>query len=324
MTRIPLLALAVVAWGCGKPDPGQREGTRPTGGSDTTAGSGTPAVVAPPATEPCSRLSFAESSSVPEASGAAWMTIGGKLSLVVISDSGNNGAYAIVDPETGATGETGKLALGNAGQDLEGVATRGGQLVGLTSSGWIRVWARTPDDKGFTLVEDAYPLGAVTLSDKGGMGDHPPDGDGMVCGAKATNCGRNYEGLCLVDPAHQGDSPCVGFAASKADGHLYCLTSEAGKLVVHHDRAIAVARPGAMADCAFADDGTLWAGSNLFDLAQVYRIDGWADPAKAKAVPFAAIGVGFPETLAVRGDVFYRMSDTGGSPSLMVKYRCKR
>jgi len=78
-----------------------------------------------------------------------------------------------------------------------------------------------------------------------------------------------------------------------------------------------------MADCAFSDDGKLYAGSNLFDLGNVYRVDGWQDPSTAKVTRLAAIGVGFPETLAVRGDVFYRMSDTGGAPSLMKKYRCR-
>ena len=44
----------------------------------------------------------------------------------------------------------------------------------------------------------------------------------------------------------------------------------------------------------------------------------------ATVTPFAQIGVGFPETIAARADVIYRMSDTGGSPSLMTKYRCTR
>ena len=53
----------------------------------------------------------------------------------------------------------------------------------------------------------------------------------MVCGATATNCGRNYEGLCLA-PAGAGGA-CVGFAASKADGHLYCVTTaDDGRLAV--------------------------------------------------------------------------------------------
>src|SRR5262245_3472634 len=63
----------------------------------------------------CTQLPFAESSPVAEASGATWLTIDGKLSLLVVADSGNDGAYAILDPETGDTGEQGKLPLGGGG-----------------------------------------------------------------------------------------------------------------------------------------------------------------------------------------------------------------
>lgn len=265
---------------------------------------------------------FKHASPVPEASGAAWLTIGGKLSLVVISDSGNDGAYAVIDPESGETVEQGKLPLGEAGDDLEGAAARGEQLVAITSSGWIRVWEHRDATHSFELVERAYPVGDATLSNKQD-GNHPATGEGMACGARITNCGRNYEGLCLVDPAHRA-GPCVGFVASKADGALYCLTDENGELVAQHDQAIAITRPGALADCAFGDDGSLWAGSNLFDLANVYEVKGWSTPSTATVSLLAAIGVGFPETLAVRGEVFYRMSDTGGAPSLMTKYRCQR
>lgn len=308
VTRFLLLAAALSIAGCKSKQHSKREEiTKEVGSGDLDLG-------------PCTALPFADSTTVPEASGAAWLTVDGKLTLVVVSDSGNSGAYGLVDPETGETREVGKLPLGEAGDDIEGFAARGDKVYGLTSSGWIRTWKRA--GSGFELAEAAYPLGPIDLPDKGGDGNHPPPGDGMVCGAKKTNCGRNYEGLCLVDPAFaKGD--CIGFVASKADGHLYCLTEEAGKLVVHHDRSIAVTKPGALADCAFAQDsGTLWAGSNLFDLAQVYRVNGWNDPATAKAEPFAQIGVGFPETIAAKADVIYRMSDTGGAPSLMTKYHC--
>ncbi|MBA3455925.1 MAG: hypothetical protein H0T42_22700 [Deltaproteobacteria bacterium] len=302
MTRF--LLLAVLATACGK---GKDSTPVPAEGSAEN--------------EPCQAIPFAESASVPEASGAAWLVVDGKPSLVVVSDSGNGGAYAIVDAETGVTRETGKLPLGEAGDDVEGLANRGDRIVGITSSGWILEWNRVPG--AFELAQPAYPLGPVDLSDKGGgMGDKPPAGDGMVCGARATNCGRNYEGVCLVDPAH-AKGPCIGFAASKADGHVYCVVEEAGKLAVKYSPRIKVTRPGAIGDCAFSDDGRLWVGSNLFDMSQVYRIDGWTTPESAKVVAVAALGIGFPEALAVRGDVIYRMSDTGGSPSLMTKFRCR-
>jgi outer membrane protein assembly factor BamB len=145
----------------------------------------------------------------------------------------------------------------------------------------------------------------------------------MVCGAHAINCGRNYEGLCLA-PAAAPHGGCVGFAASKADGHLYCLTEESGKLAVHRDRAIAITRPGALADCTFGDDGAVWAASNLFDISRVYRVTHWEDPATAQVELIGPLPIGFPELIAVRGEVVYRMSDMGVAPSLMARFRCRR
>ncbi|MDB4959888.1 MAG: hypothetical protein JWO36_7457 [Myxococcales bacterium] len=308
-------AIALVA--CGKSDPAPPK-PAPIGNTNHAR------VPAASDGSPCEQLPFAESTPVPEASGAAWLTIDGKPALVVISDSGNDGAYAIVDPDTGATLEQGKLPLKEGSDDLEGAAGRDDKLYALSSAGWIRVWKRK--DKGFELVDGPYPLGPIDLPKHGGMGDKPPKGDGMVCPIEGTNCGRNYEGLCLRPRGAGGINPllCTGFAASKADGHLYCLTeaSEPHDLVVHRDRAIQIARPGVVADCAFGEDGSLWAGNNLFGMSEVYRVDNSVDPEHAKVIEIAPIGVGFAETLAARGDIIYRMSDTGGSPSLMAKFRC--
>ena len=283
-------------------------------------GSGSGSVASPPIigdSVTCTVQPFATSTPLHEASGAAWMTIDGTLSLVVISDSGNNGEYAIIDPESGVTTELGKLPLGGPGEDLEGVAIRDNKLVAVTSAGWVRVWQR--EGKGFTLVEGPYPLGPVDLP-PGGAGNMPPKGEGMVCDGKQANCGRNYEGLCLApDPTN---SRCIGFVAGKADGHLFCVVDKEGKLVAEYAGSIPIAQPGAVADCAFSPDGKLYVGSNFFDIGNVYRVDGWRDPSTAKVTKLGALAIGFPETLAVRGDIIYRMSDTGGSPSLMAKYRC--
>lgn len=268
----------------------------------------------------CEQLPFADTTPVPEASGAAWLNVDGKLALLVVSDSGNHGAYGLVDPESGATFETGSLPLSDeASDDVEGLAARGDKIYGLTSSGWVRVWQRK--GRRFELVEKPYPLGPVDLPDaKNNM--RAPKGDGMVCSGPVVNCGRNYEGLCLA--AHPRSPACIGFAASKADGHLYCLSEQAGKLVVHHDQAIEVTRSGALADCAFSDDDTLWVGNNMFDLGQVYRVGHWDDPAHATVDRVGILVVGFPEVIAVRGDIVYRMSDTGGAPSAMARFRCTR
>ncbi|HEX4422521.1 MAG TPA: hypothetical protein VH165_31620 [Kofleriaceae bacterium] len=340
--RAPGLFAIVVAACGGTADPHAPGSAGATGTGATAPGAGATAPgaarSAAPIADGCEALPFAESTPVPEASGAGWLPIDGMLMLVVVGDSGNHGAYGIVDPETGATVETGALPLtDDAGDDIEGVAVRGDKLYGLTSAGWMRVWQRK--GKAFELIQKAYPLGPVDLPDTHNT-KRPPAGDGMICGAQAGNCGRNYEGLCLLPsapagaahaatPHATGSTPaagsapaCVGFAAAKADGKLYCLTEDAGKLVVHHDRAIAITHPGALADCAFSDDGTLWVGSNLFDLGKVYRVAHWDDLAAAQVVPVGVLSVGFPETLAVRGDRVYRMSDLGGAPSLMARYRC--
>ena len=316
MSRRAWPILAILAAACGKPRsttsgaPAEAPNI-PAPGSADSAGSASPG---------CEALPFAQSTPVPEASGAAWLVIDGKPALVVVGDSGNHGAYGIVDPETGATLETGLLPLSTeAGDDIEGVSARGDQLLGLTSAGWMRAWRRK--GKGFELVAGPYPIGPVDLPDKRHK-HRPPEGDGMVCDAHGVNCGRNYEGLCIAPTPRDG--ACVGFAAAKADGHLYCLTDEAGQLVVHHDRAIEITRPEALADCAFSDDDTLWAGSNLFDLGNVYRVDHWEDPAHAQALRVATLAIGFPEVVAVRGDIIYRMSDMGGAPSLMARFRCRR
>jgi hypothetical protein len=242
----------------------------------------------------CELQPFEASTPLPEASGLAWLD--GKL--VSVGDSGQNGAYAILDPETGKTLEQGSLPLGDppdASDDLEGLAMLDGKLVGLSSGGWIRVWART--DRGFDLVQGPYALGPV---------DQKKHGDnGMVCPIQRTSCGRNYEGICLHGNA--------GYALSKADGRLYPLTLENGQLVVHREGAIEVARPGAAADCSFDDAGGVWVGDNTFGMNDVRRVGG---------PDLGPLGPGFAEALLVHGTSIFRMSDTGGAPSLMGKFRC--
>jgi hypothetical protein len=251
----------------------------------------------------CPQQPFAESTPLAEASGAAWLTIDGKLSLVVVADSGNDGAYAILDPDTGETREQGKLPLGKRkDDDLEGLAGRGDRLYGLTSNGLLRVWRRA--GTSFALIDGPYAIGR--------------DSDGTTC-PSWQRCAIDYEGLALA-PAPRGG--CAGFACSKGEGTISCLTEQDGRFAVDRKRAIAVTRPGTLADCAFDERGTLWVADNVFGLDQIYRIERWDDVAAAKIVSMNAFGVGFPEVIAVRGDVIYRMSDTGGAPSLLGKFRC--
>ncbi len=293
-----------------------------SGKPDVPAATGSAEVPREAAPIECTDLPFADTTPVPEASGAAWLDVGGKPALLVVADSGNHGKYAIVDADGGATIEEGTLPLGaTTDDDIEGVAVRGGRFYTLTSPGWIRAYQRT--DRAFDLVDGPYALGPIDLDDTPrGMGGPPPKGTGMVCAAKATNCGRNYEGICLA-PDTTTTARCIGFAAAKADGHLYCLIEDNGRLVVHYEHSIRITRPSMIADCAFSDDGRLYVGSNVFELGDVYRVDNWQTPDDAKVTKVAALPVGNAETLAVRGDVFYRMSDTGVAPSMMRKVRCR-
>jgi hypothetical protein len=239
----------------------------------------------------CEQQPFAAMTPLPEASGAAWMTIDGKLAMVVVADSGNDGEYVVLDPETGDTREQGKLPLGKGGDDVEGLAEHGGKLFGLTSAGEMRVWQR--NGKGFELVDGPYSVGDDSR--------------------------LNYEGLALAAKPQAG---CAGFACSKADGAVYCLGEHNGRYAIDEARRIDITKDGALADCTFDERDQLWVGNNVFGSDQVFRVDGWADPASAKVVATNAFGVGFPEVIAVRGDVIYRLSDTGGAPSLMAKFRC--
>jgi hypothetical protein len=285
-----VVLLALLAWGCGK-----REQVQSGVGSGAGSGAGSAT---------CEPMTFAPTVELPEASAATWFEIGGKRTLVVVSDSGHSGAYAVIDPESGSMIEKGALPLGKGTDDIEGLATRGDYIVGLTSSGWIREWQRSRDDKTFELVEGPYEIGI----------------HGMSCSLDDSNCAKNYEGLALAPDLRRNG--CVGYACSKQDGHLYCLTVQDRKLVVDPSRSIAVEKKNVLGDCAFSPEGQLYVGNNMFGMSTVYRIDGWQDPAQAKVVMVGELGLGFPEVIAVAGDVIYRMSDTGGSPSMMAKFRC--
>lgn len=252
-----------------------------------------PRTAEPDAVAPCERLPFAETLPIAEASGA--VLLGDQL--LVISDSGNDGAYVIVDAETGEVEAQGEIPLGKgASDDVEGLAVApDGVLWGVTSSGWMRAWTR--DGEGFALV-DGYAL-AEPLS----------------CDAESVNCGANLEGLCLAPVDGDG---CDGYVAAKDDGHLYCLVRDGARYVADAARSIEVTSPEALADCAFAPDGTVWTGDNLFGGDTVRRVD----PAGA-VTEVGALGVGFPEVITVgAGGVVYRLSDTSGSPSMASRWKC--
>jgi hypothetical protein len=246
-------------------------------------------------------LPFAETTPLPEASAAAWWD----GALVVISDSGNRGAYVIVDAESGETREQGAVPLGDTSDDLEGLDARDGILYGLVSSGYVYEWKRA--GAGFSLVRPPYAIG----------------GADFTCAPKGINCAKNYEGLCLVPRGSpHTDARCTGFAASKTDGHLWCVVDAGGRLAIDPSRSIAVTRRKELADCAFDDRGGLWAGGNIYTFDAVYRVERWWEPEHAEVVGLGSVGVGNSEVIAVRGDTMYRMSDTNSAPSMMAKFRC--
>ena len=254
----------------------------------------------------CQPQPFAEAVDLAEASGAVYVP-GAVPFLLAVGDSGTSGAYAELDAESGTLLGRGRLPLDEgASDDLEGLARIGTVFYALTSSGRVRHYERTAE--GYRQLRPAYPIGS---------GKH-------VCrDPLAINCGPNYEGLCL-DPAAAPGPECAGFAASKADGHLYCLVlGKEGLLALDPQRRIQVAREGTLSGCAIGEDGSLFVGNNLLAANEVAKIANWRQfPAKKQSL--GPLGVGFQEAIAsASGGLLFRFSDTARSPSLLSKYRCQ-
>lgn len=263
-----------------------------------------PTVTPPPAEAPvaitslesCERIPFATTIPIAEASGAVWMPDG---TIVVVSDSGNDGAFVTLDARDGQVVASGKLPLGGPGDDLEGLASADGMLWAITSSGWMRAW--TPGAKRYELTVQPY---RIDVDDE--------------CTVDAVNCGNNYEGLCLQPGASAALGGCVGYAASKRSGDLVCLVpDDNGRYVAAPERRIHVSNREALAACDIAADGTIWTGDNLFGRSSVRRV------VKGEVAESAALGDGFPEAMALAPDgTIYRFSDMGGAPSRVAAFRC--
>jgi hypothetical protein len=238
----------------------------------------------PPPAPPCEPLPFAATIPVAEASGAAMIAQG----LIVVGDSGNRGDYLIVDPVSGDTRERGHLPLPDGvSDDIEGIASPDGATVyALVSDGTLLRYTRNAPGPGFALASSSR---VETARD------------------------RNYEGLCL-DP-HPAAGACDGYAASKADGHLYCLR---GGAIDPATPPIAVAPRDQLADCNFSPDGSiLLAGGNVFAADRVWRI------VRGSTEDLAILGPGNGEVVVAASDgVVYRFSDLDNAPSLAGKYRC--
>jgi hypothetical protein len=250
---------------------------------------------------------------IAEASGAVYVA-GPRPTILVVGDSGTRGQLLEIAADTGKVLFSGRLPLdGGASDDLEGLTMRGDTLYGITSSGYLRHWVR--EGNGFRQTVSSYPV-----APRG----KPPH---FVCNsAHATNCARNYEGMCL----RQGTIPegkCAGFLVSKEDGRLYCLVenSETKRLAVAPPRSIRISASGTLTGCQFAPEGDLlWVGTNFFGGSRVYTVSGYDDVRTATVREVAPLGSGFPEAIAVgpKGTV-YRFSDTSSAPSLVDKFVCR-
>ncbi len=271
-----------------------------------------PKAAAKETTSKCQPVPFVESLPIPEASGAVWLELEGVLTLLVVADSGNDGEYVLVDAKTGAVREKGHLPLGAPGDDLEGLAVRGDKLWGLTSSGWLRAWVRR--GHGFELVAGPTAIGP--------LGHHGAQKHAMSCEPTRVNCGRNFEGLCLERaPRDQDSGACIGMAASKADGKLYCVVERGEGLEIDGSRHLDLTGGHKLGDCAIEGD-VLWVGSNMLELNQVRRVVGWRTPETAKVEELGTLGAGSGEVIVALGADVFRLSDLQNAPSLASKFRC--
>lgn len=306
------------------------EGTDTPAAPAATAMPAAPAATATPASAgpTCTRQSFASPLPLAEASGATYLAHSETPVLLLVGDSGTRGAFLELDPATGAVLASGRLPLGRgASDDLEGLTAIGDTIYGITSAGWMRHWRRhprRPAARRYELVRGPYPVATPGRDDSG-----------LVCASAGdVNCGRNYEGLCLRDPPEAREdsaATCAGFAVSKADGALYCLTLERdGAVRAHAEDPIAVAPAETLTGCDFAPAGheraadLLWVGSNAFGANRVFTVSDWQAPASARVALVGMLGVGFGEAMALGPDgAVYRFSDTASARSLADKYHCE-
>ena len=244
--------------------------------------------------------------SLAEASAAAEMeTRPGERMIVAFADSGNHGE-AMMWPVAGGPLRASRLELDKlASDDVEGAAWAGGHLYTLTSSGAVRRY--TPSPSG-DIVRDraAYPIGPAPY-----VCDSLRDG----------NCGKNFEGLCLRSTARP--SRCAGFAASKADGALYCVVFRGDALAVDLVKPpIQLAlKKHALSDCAFGSPGgpaedVLVVTTNIYGGSTTYLVD----EATATLTSLDVAGLPSNEAIAIdRDGALYQFMD--GNTKVSPTYR---
>jgi hypothetical protein len=228
----------------------------------------------------------------------------GERAILALSDSGNHGAAMMWKIPEGPLKRVRMDLDAAASDDVEGAAWKGGHLFTLTSSGAVRRYTPSPNGD-FERDGPAYPIGA------------PP----YVCSdLHAGNCGKNYEGLCL----RGGPRParCAGFAASKTESSLYCVTDRDGILAIDAGAPpIKLALPAeSLSDCAFGGAGgpaenVLLVTTNIHGGSTTYVVD----EASSGLMRLDVHGLPSNEGIAIdRDGALYQFmdGDIGVSPTL--------
>lgn len=251
---------------------------------------------------------------VAEASGSAEVELtAGVREMLIASDSGHAGAALLVGIPGGQKRAITLALDAAASDDIEGVAWHAGHVYTLTSSGAFRRYS--PDGAGgLTRDIDATAIGASPYA---------------CSDLKAFNCGKNYEGLCLRSAAAvaSGSHRCAGYAASKAEGALYCLVIDAqGHLVASTTVppiSLALAAD-LLSDCAFGTAGgpaenVLVVATNVGGGSLTYRVD----EATGARVKLTIATLPNEESVAIDKDgSLYVFDDNSSSLSAAAKSKC--
>jgi hypothetical protein len=304
--------LACVACGRAAPTPAPTPTANATAAA-TQSASGNAHAIAKAALTCTPDVHFPSPLKLPEASIAAEVELTpGVREMLVISDSGNNGAAVLWKIPNGPVRNITLPLDDGASDDLEGGAWRGGHLFTLTSSGAVRRFS--PDGHGgLTRDVDSYRIGAPPYS----------------CGDLGkVNCGKNYEGLCLrADASADGSTPrCIGYAASKKEGALYCVVMMDNRLSIDNVRKPLVLslEKDSLSDCAFGAWGgpaqnTLLITTNIHGGSTSFIVDEATGDLKTIDVPSTLTN----EAIAVDKDgALYQMMDDNGDESLALRMTC--
>lgn len=254
--------------------------------------------------------SFPGSWALAEASAAAEVELTpGIREMLAVSDSGNNGSAMLWRIPAGPFRSL-RLPLDSAASDdLEGLAFREHHLYALTSTGAVRRFSA--DGRGGVVRDgSAYPIG-------------PPP---YACAKLTTleDCGINYEGLCLRPESAK--ARCAGYAASKAQGTLYCVVFKGDRLAIDDIKPpLKLALPkNALSDCAFGAAGgpaedVLLVTTNIFGGSTTYEV-------RENDGALAALDVtGLPNNEAVavdRDGALYMMMDGDAPTSPAYRMTC--